>query len=203
MLYTPFQNWPQLGKKLARVAWKRGHKGQFGWNKNKKVNQSTLRHNCHFSSLSNRFSSPQNMQNSKERTLNPYDLVFIQLVPVFFFFEWQPFFNKVYSYMYTTFFHILHELILIIYYKLCAHLFSNIVYQLGYTVKDIHVHVCIVKYPFIGIICPHVKYPYSSADLTEQWSCFLWTGRGRKLLENAVCRQFATSSWGCSSCSDP
>ena len=117
-----------------------------------------------------------------------------------FFFKWQPFLNKVYSY--TTIFHILHELILIIYYKLCAHLFSNIVYQLGYTVKDIHVHACIVKYPIIGIICPHVKYSYSSADLTEQWSCFLWTGRGRKL-QFAVCRQFATSSWGCSSCSDP
>ena len=137
VLYTPYSKMAETWKKLARVARKRGHKGQFGWNKNKKVNQSTLRHNCHFSSLSNRFSLPQNMQNSKETTLGPYDLVFVQLVPVFF--KWQPFLNKVYSY--TTIFHILHELILIIYYKLCAHLFSNIVYQLGYTVKDIHVHV--------------------------------------------------------------
>ena len=59
------QKWPPLGKKLARVARKRG------WNKNKKVNQWTLRHNCHFSSLSNWFSSPQNIQNSEEMTLGP------------------------------------------------------------------------------------------------------------------------------------
>ena len=76
------QKWPPLGKKLARVARKRGHKGQFGWNKNKKVNQLTLRHNCHFSSLSNSFTLPQNMQNSRETTLGPYELVFVQLAPV-------------------------------------------------------------------------------------------------------------------------
>ena len=46
------QKWPPLGKKMARVARKQGHKGQFGWNKKKKVNQLTLQHNCHLSSLS-------------------------------------------------------------------------------------------------------------------------------------------------------
>ena len=51
--------------------------------------------NCHFSSLSNSFSSPQNMQNSKETTLGPYDLIFVQLAPVFS--EWRPFLNKVYA----------------------------------------------------------------------------------------------------------
>ena len=30
-----------------------GHKGQFGWNKNKKASQLTLHTNCHFPSLSN------------------------------------------------------------------------------------------------------------------------------------------------------
>ena len=78
------QKWPPLEKKLPRVARKRGRKGQFGWNKNKKVNQLTLQHNCHFSSLSNSFSSPQNMQNSTETTLGPYELIFVQLAPVFF-----------------------------------------------------------------------------------------------------------------------
>ena len=78
------QKWPPLGKILAQVARKRGHKGQFGWNKKKKVNQLTLRHNCHFSPLSNSFSLPLNMQNSTETTPGPYDLVFIQVVPVFF-----------------------------------------------------------------------------------------------------------------------
>ena len=71
-------------KQLARVARKQGPKGQFGRNKNKKVNQLILRHNCHFSSLSNSFSSPQNMQNSTETTVGPDDFIFIQLAPVVF-----------------------------------------------------------------------------------------------------------------------
>ena len=41
--------WPPRGKQLARVAQKRGHKGQFGWNKNKEVSQLTLQNNCLFS----------------------------------------------------------------------------------------------------------------------------------------------------------
>ena len=44
--------------KLARVARKRGHKRQFGWNKNKKVSQLMLQNNYHFPSLPNLFSSP-------------------------------------------------------------------------------------------------------------------------------------------------
>ena len=47
--------------KLAGAAQKRGHKGQFGWNKNKKVNQLMLQNNCHFPLLSNLFSLPRNI----------------------------------------------------------------------------------------------------------------------------------------------
>ena len=92
---TPYSKMAATRKKLARVARKRGHKGQIGWNKNKKVNQFTLQNNCHFSSLSNLFSSPQNMQNSTKTTLGPYDLIFVQLAPVFPA-RW-PFWNEVYS----------------------------------------------------------------------------------------------------------
>ena len=45
-----------MEKKLARVARKRGHKGQFGWNK--KVSPFMLQKNCHFPSFSNLFSLP-------------------------------------------------------------------------------------------------------------------------------------------------
>ena len=63
--------------KLARVARKRGHKRQFGWNKNKKVSQLMLQNNYHFPSLPNLFSSPLS-----------------QLAPVFS--AWWPFWKKEY-----------------------------------------------------------------------------------------------------------
>ena len=50
--HTPYSKMAATRQKLARVARKRGHKGQIGWNKNKKVNQLTLQNNCHFSLLS-------------------------------------------------------------------------------------------------------------------------------------------------------
>ena len=77
--------WSPRRIKLAGAAQKRGHKGQFGWNKNKKVNQLMLQNNCHFPLLSNLFSLPWNiyMQNGTKTTLGPYDIVFVQLMPVF------------------------------------------------------------------------------------------------------------------------
>ena len=57
-----------------------------------RIRKLTLQHNCHFSLLSNSLPLPQNIQNSTETTLGPYDLVFIQLVPVFS--AWWPFWNN-------------------------------------------------------------------------------------------------------------
>ena len=84
--YTLFQNGCHAEKKLVQVARKRGHKGQFGWNKNNKVSQLTLQNNCHFPSLSNLLSSPWNIsQTVQKTTLGPYGLIFVQLPPVVFF----------------------------------------------------------------------------------------------------------------------
>ena len=86
--------WPPHGKKLARVARKRSHKGQFGWNKNKKVNQLALQKTLLFSFAFNVFFATEYMKTVRKRHLT--------LMTSFscnsrqFFSAWWPFWNKVY-----------------------------------------------------------------------------------------------------------
>ena len=74
--------------------------------------------------------------------------------------------NSCFAVLYTATLHL---------YKLCTHLFSNkcVPWTTGHTLAVIVKTItCTVKYPIIGI-CPHAKYPYSSADLMASWFCFL------------------------------
>ena len=97
MLIHLIPKWPpRREKKLVRVARKRGHKGQFGLNKNNEKLTSWhyeiitiflcfqtcfLCHGIH-------------TNNSTKTTLAPCGLTFVQLMPVFS--MWRPFWNKVY-----------------------------------------------------------------------------------------------------------
>ena len=67
-----------MQKKLAQVAQKQSHKGQFGWNKNNKVSQLMLQIITIFLRFQ-MFSLPQNMQNSTKMRLGPYELSFFFL----------------------------------------------------------------------------------------------------------------------------